>query len=218
MEDKVKENEQNQQQEQDEIKIDVEPSWTQVETCKFILPDHQLLPGAAAYFSSSEEAEKYSPLAAKLFDALDETVGVLIARNGLTITMRSFPDWYEYSNIIAPIIRNQVRSGEPAVSPDYMESLPSSEELKQRVQALLDEEVNPAVAQHGGVVNLLDVKGNTVYLQFGGGCQGCGMSNVTLKYGVESLLREHVPQIGEILDTTDHASGQNPYYAPGQQF
>jgi len=53
-----------------------------------------------------------------------------------------------------------------------------------------------------------------VYLEFAGGCRGCGMAHVTLKYGVERILRERIPEIGEILDTTDHAGGTNPYYAP----
>jgi Fe/S biogenesis protein NfuA len=56
-----------------------------------------------------------------------------------------------------------------------------------------------------------------VFLEFGGGCQGCGMINVTLKYGVERTIREEVPEVGEILDTTDHASGRNPYYAPSSK-
>ena len=62
--------------------------------------------------------------------------------------------------------------------------------------------------------HLLDVNNNTVFLEFGGGCQGCGMVSVTLKYGVERAIRDEVPEVGDILDTTDHASGRNPYYAP----
>jgi Fe-S cluster biogenesis protein NfuA len=57
----------------------------------------------------------------------------------------------------------------------------------------------------------------SVYLEFGGGCQGCGMVSVTLKYGVERTIRDEVPEVGDILDTTDHAAGRNPYYAPSSK-
>jgi Fe/S biogenesis protein NfuA len=82
-----------------------------------------------------------------------------------------------------------------------------------QVQEVLDEEVNPAVASHGGFINLMDIQGNTLYIQMGGGCQGCGMAAMTLKQGVERILKDRFPQIEEILDTTDHAGGRNPYYA-----
>jgi Fe/S biogenesis protein NfuA len=82
------------------------------------------------------------------------------------------------------------------------------------VQGVLDAEINPAVASHGGYIDLMDVQGNTVFIQMGGGCQGCGMANVTLKQGVERILQDRFPQIEEILDVTDHAGGRNPYYAP----
>jgi Fe/S biogenesis protein NfuA len=85
------------------------------------------------------------------------------------------------------------------------------------VQQVLDTIINPAVAAHGGVVTLLDVANNAVFLEFGGGCQGCGMVSVTLKYGVERTIREEVPEVGEILDTTDHAAGRNPYFAPSSK-
>ncbi|MEK7879016.1 MAG: NifU family protein [candidate division NC10 bacterium] len=89
-------------------------------------------------------------------------------------------------------------------------------EMKEKVQQLLDESINPAVAGHGGFVQLIDVKDNTVYIQMGGGCQGCGMADVTLKAGIERMIREEIPEVVEVLDTTDHASGNNPYYTPGK--
>jgi len=91
-----------------------------------------------------------------------------------------------------------------------------SEDLKTRVQELIETMINPAVAGHGGFVELIDVTDNRVYLQMGGGCQGCGAADVTLKSGIERLIKEEIPEIAEVLDTTDHASGQNPYYTPGK--
>lgn len=81
-----------------------------------------------------------------------------------------------------------------------------------RVSQLLQEQINPGLATHGGRARLLDVRDGRVYLEFGGGCQGCGMVDVTLKRGVEAALKAEIPEIKEVLDTTDHAAGTNPYY------
>ena len=84
------------------------------------------------------------------------------------------------------------------------------------VRRLLDEEVNPAIASHGGNIALIDIKLPRVYIRLEGGCQGCGMADVTLKQGVEVAIRRAVPAITEVLDVTDHAGGSNPYYQPGK--
>ena len=91
-----------------------------------------------------------------------------------------------------------------------------STDIKSKVQELIDTSINPAVAGHGGYVELLDVKENIVYLQMGGGCQGCGAADITLKAGIERLIKEEMPEIVEVLDTTDHAAGANPYYTAGK--
>ncbi len=87
-------------------------------------------------------------------------------------------------------------------------------DMTTRVQDLIDSTINPAVAGHGGFVQLVDVKDNKVYLQMGGGCQGCGAADITLKAGIERLIKEEIPEIEEVLDATDHSAGQNPYYTP----
>ena len=84
------------------------------------------------------------------------------------------------------------------------------------IQKLFDEHINPALADHGGYVTLLDVKDDTAYVALGGGCQGCGMADVTLKQGIEALITEEIPGIRQVVDTTDHASGTNPYYQPAK--
>ncbi len=89
-------------------------------------------------------------------------------------------------------------------------------EVKDKVQKILDEMINPGIAGHGGFVDLLDVKENVVYLRLGGGCQGCGMVNVTLKQGIEATLKDEIPQIAGVIDQTDHAGGTNPYYQPSK--
>jgi Fe/S biogenesis protein NfuA len=96
------------------------------------------------------------------------------------------------------------------------ESTDKSPDLRARVQEIIDTMINPAVAGHGGWVELIDVQDNRVYLQMGGGCQGCGAADITLKAGIERLLKEEIPEVVEVLDTTDHAAGTNPYYTPGK--
>jgi len=86
----------------------------------------------------------------------------------------------------------------------------------QAVQDAIDTQINPGVASHGGHVALLDVKDNIAYIALGGGCQGCGMADVTLKQGIEVLLKEAVPEIRQVIDTTDHAAGKNPFYQPSK--
>jgi Fe/S biogenesis protein NfuA len=83
----------------------------------------------------------------------------------------------------------------------------------QRVQKVIDERIAPSLAGHGGWVELLAVDGDTATIQFGGGCQGCGMSQVTLKEGIETAILQEVPEIKRVLDDTDHESGANPYYS-----
>lgn len=89
---------------------------------------------------------------------------------------------------------------------------PPSGELAERIQQYIDAQINPAVAQHGGRISLVDVRENTVFVQLSGGCQGCGMATVTLKQGVERMLREAFPNIEDVIDVTDHSMGTNPYY------
>lgn len=85
--------------------------------------------------------------------------------------------------------------------------------LIERVQYVLESEINPRLASHGGRVSLREIDADgVVMLQFGGGCHGCGMVDVTLKQGVEKTLRERVPEISAVRDATDHASGSKPYY------
>ncbi len=84
--------------------------------------------------------------------------------------------------------------------------------VAERVQQVIEEQVNPAVAQHGGQVSLVDVRDDTVYVRMGGGCQGCGMANVTLTQGIERMITDAVPEIENIQDVTDHAAGSDPYY------
>lgn len=93
---------------------------------------------------------------------------------------------------------------------------PTTDPLFARVQQVIDEQINPGVGMHGGSVTLLEVKEGVAYVELGGGCQGCGMVDVTLKQGIERMLKEQVPEIESVYDTTDHAAGDNPYFREGK--
>jgi Fe/S biogenesis protein NfuA len=89
-----------------------------------------------------------------------------------------------------------------------------------RIQEVLDRQINPSVASHGGFVDLLDlleVRGGAAYVQLGGGCQGCAQVDVTLRQGIEVAIKAAVPQITEVIDVTDHAAGLNPYFQPAKK-
>ena len=96
------------------------------------------------------------------------------------------------------------------------EPSPAINPLFVRVQSVIDGQINPGVQTHGGHVTLLDVKDGVAYVELGGGCQGCGMVDVTLKQGIERMIVEQVPEIESVYDTTDHASGSNPYFSQGK--
>ena len=83
--------------------------------------------------------------------------------------------------------------------------------IADRVRDILDKQVNPAIAAHGGMISLVDVEETDVYVEMSGGCQGCALSRMTLRQGVERMLREAVPELTAVHDVTDHASGDNPY-------
>ena len=87
-----------------------------------------------------------------------------------------------------------------------------SGEVPQRVIQVLEEQINPAIAAHGGYAELVAVEDSIAYLRLAGGCQGCGLAAVTLSQGIEVAILDNVPEITEVVDVTDHASGANPYY------
>jgi Fe-S cluster biogenesis protein NfuA len=180
--------------------------------CRFTV-DRPVYDGAA-YFGH-QEAAKGSPLAESLFE-IPTVTAVLIASNIVTVTKQGYDEWMPTAKQIGAAIRSVLQSGLPAVSKEFKARIPSSDYIRNKIVDLLDSQINPAVAAHGGYIELLDVIDNNVFIRMGGGCQGCGMANVTLKQGVEELIREQIPEVGQILDTTDHAAGQNPYYSPGK--
>ena len=89
--------------------------------------------------------------------------------------------------------------------------------VTQRVVETLNQQINPSIAAHGGRADLVAVEGDTSYLRLSGGCQGCGLATVTLSQGIEVAIKSAVPEIQHVVDVTDHASGQNPYFEPSKK-
>ncbi len=105
------------------------------------------------------------------------------------------------------VIRNPNR-------PDMADRIDLSEagSVAERLQDLLNNHVNPSLAAHGGYVELIKVEENKAFLLMGGGCQGCTMSAATLHQGVAAIITQHVPEIVDVIDVTDHAAGENPFF------
>ena len=194
-----------------EITITAEP--VDPTRCKFVV-SKLLYAGGLRRFTSAEEA-RGSPLAEGLFAIPDAGVReVLVAGNVITVTKTTPDPWQAMGRQVGQAIRAALASGAPPVAPKpaAAEAPVNDDALYERVAALFDEQVNPMVARHGGRVELIDVQDGAVLLRMSGGCQGCGMADVTLRQGIEGMLTQFVPEVTGVVDVTDHSAGANPYF------
>ena len=216
----------------DALKVTVTAEPLDRKRCRFVVA-RPVYPGRWAYFAAAEQA-RGARLAERLF-TIEGVTAVLIAHDKVTLTRR------EQSEVPVLGVRRVVRAlvGDrsgiaatwSALAAQVGSAIRSASLLRragcrrsasrpcaqrsraaQRIQRALDEQVNPVIAGHGGSVSILDVKDNVVYVRMSGGCQGCGLADMTLKNGVEAALLDAVPEVGEIVDLTDHRSGKTPYY------
>ena len=111
------------------------------------------------------------------------------------------------SNQPGLVLRNPNR---PDLGPNAALDLDGT--VEDNVREVLTKRINPSIAAHGGFAELVTVEGDTVVVKLGGGCKGCGMANATVTAGIEKTLRELIPDIERVVDLTDHASGENPYF------
>jgi Fe-S cluster biogenesis protein NfuA len=178
--------------------------------------------------SDAESApQEYNPLHDKIREIIDERIMPVVSRDGGEVIFVDYTD----GDVILELkgsarsliggIENMIRHFMPEVERvvDHLDAIPKpglDTPEGRAVKKVLDEQVNPSVASHGGHIALVDVQGDTVFIRLEGGCQGCGMADVTLKQGVEVAIKQAVPSINAVLDSTDHAGGQNPYFAPGK--
>ncbi len=191
-----------------DIQITAEPQQTP-EKCKFTV-ETPLLQGPTVFFNHAGEAVG-SALAEVLF-ASGNVINVQISEKVIFVTQAAPEDWRIMGKRIGSAIREAIKSGKTLISKEAQEKIPPTEKIRQQVTEILAREINPAVASHGGFIELIDVKNNDIFLKMGGGCQGCASSQATLKQGVEKALRREIPELGMIYDATDHTAGENPYY------
>ena len=197
--------------ESEDILIKAQPSQTG-DQCMFTV-NQVLMKGASWYFDNFESAAE-SSLAESLF-SLDDVETVLVCESTVTVTRKdkTLVDWIELAKEVGATIRGSIEEGSCLIAEKIISSIPSEDVIREGIQKVIDEEVNPGVAGHGGQINLLGVKGNSVTIQMGGGCQGCSAADLTLKQGIHTSFRKAVPQVGAIFDETDHTAGLNPYFS-----
>ena len=168
-----------------------------------------------------------SEIVAEIKELLATRVMPAVAESGGSVKFRSYREGrvviemlgsaYGYQNGIENLLRHYVAEFVELVDFRDSQPKPGLETAEGKaVQKLLDERINPSVSAHGGHIALVDVNEDTAYIRLEGGCQGCGMADVTLKQGVEVEIKKEVPSIAHVLDVTDHAGGANPYYQPGK--
>jgi len=191
------------------IKAKMEP---QANGCTFLV-DRPLLDGLSFWAPDADTAYGSAPLAGAIFD-LGGIATVLI--HGMTVTVSrdgtEFSPWEEVAKRIGAQIRAHLKSGMPVLDPDYQARIADEATIAKELQKVIDEEINPGIASHSGVITLNRVVGNTAYITMGGGCHGCAASTITLRSGIEGAFRGAVPELGAVLDETDHTSGTNPFF------
>lgn len=195
------------------ISIRAEPSPLDASLCKFTI-NRVVHPGGPFLFENKEAAEG-SPLAEALFK-VPGVASVMISDNVVSVNRDSQTSWLQLMKPIGAAIRNQLTSGVPAILKmrPSADTARSDQELKKIAQELLDREINPSVASHGGKISVVDVKNGDLFISMSGGCQGCAASQLTLRQGVEVMVRRVLPQIREVIDSTDHSAGTQPFYRP----
>ncbi len=191
------------------IKAQLDPDTSSV----VLMIDRPLLDGYSYIATMPSEASAYSPLALVLLEQSGVT-RVLIHAMNITLTLEYFSD--DAATLCAKqtgqIVRAFLESGNPVMTDAFFSTLPSEDAIRDALQSAIDDEISPGISGHSGEITLTAVIGNTAYIKMGGGCQGCAASSLTLRHGIDQSFRRAVPQLGALLDETDHSAGSNPFF------
>lgn len=209
------------------IRIDrtEESDWDTLRTPIFSAIMAHYKSGDPVYVKDKAAGEFDEELIAQIKDLLDTRIVPAVTQSGGDVSYHSFEEGILYLKMQGSAfsmlsgITNMLRHYVPEVTAirDHRESLPRpglQSQVGVAIRDLLQERINPSIAAHGGHITLVDVQESKAFVKLEGGCQGCGMADVTLKQGVAKEIMELVPVITEVLDVTDHAGGENPYYQP----
>ncbi len=164
-------------------------------TLKYVV-NRQLLPAGAANFKNETDAQR-SPLAKKLF-AVPGVAGVMVGRDFVTVTKGDAGDWEALNRDSTRIIKEHVTAGEPVVDADFFAATGvagGNSEIEDKIRKILDDQIRPAVAMDGGDITFDRFEDGVVYLHLQGSCAGCPSSTATLKMGIETRLKEAIPEI-----------------------
>ena len=169
------------------------------------------------------ELDESDPIVGEITELIETRIRPAATQGGGDIKLRGYTNGVVYIEFVGGAaqlqsgVENMLRHYIPEVErvADWRDAIPKpglDTEEGRAIQEVLETRINPSVAGHGGHISLIDVDGARAYIRMEGGCQGCGMANVTLKEGVAVEIQKVVPTIREVLDVTDHAGGSNPYY------
>lgn len=190
------------------IGIQAETSIADPETCRFTV-DRVIDPGGPFSFDRDHPTDS-SPLIAQLF-SFDDVAHIVVAGSTVSVTKVPSASWEDLRQPIGAQIRSQLQTGQPAIAkPSRM--VRNDEQIRESIENLLEREVNPSIAAHGGVITIVDLSDGVLSIAMGGGCQGCASSTATLRDGFETMARRVAPELVRIVDTTNHSAGATPFY------
>jgi Fe-S cluster biogenesis protein NfuA len=183
--------------------VNIQLEWTpNPSTLKYVV-DQRLVSSGAVNITSMKAAEEKSPLALKLM-GIKGVVAVMVAINFVTVTKGEEGEWDELNDAVMATLDEHLGAGLPAVNEEVLAAARASTgaasgSVEARIQEILDAEIRPAVSQDGGDITLDRFEDGVVYLHMKGACSGCPSSTATLKVGIESRLRELVPEVSEVV-------------------
>ncbi|NBX76836.1 MAG: NifU family protein [Proteobacteria bacterium] len=173
-------------------------------TLKFVVSTRFMERGAANFLSINE-AQGKSPLAESLFK-VPGVSAVMIGPNFITITKAVDGDWDVVAEQVPQTIEKHLQSSSPVFSPDFnpagpstISSNPEDQEIEKKIREILDNEIRPAVAMDGGDITFGKYENGVVYLSLQGACSSCPSSTATLKIGVETRIKELIPEVKEVV-------------------
>lgn len=194
-----------------EIRITAEPADNS--RCKFVVSQPVYEAGLRRFASPADAVG--SPLAEAIL-AIEGVTEVIVSGDTVTVAKDTPGPWQMTARAVGTAIRAALQQGGPVIVPRAA-AADGDEVLYEQIAGIFETRINPMVASHGGRVDLIDVQDGVVLLRLGGGCQGCGMANVTLRQGIEATIRQMVPEVQGIMDVTDHAAGTDPYFAQSKK-
>lgn len=177
--------------------------------CRFTSP-HTLYVGARTV--ETKESATDLPLAQKIM-GLAGVRRLQLIGHLLVVHKNADRNWDELIREVESVLTSYLISGE-ALTPDDVEQhrMLIGRSTREKVQYLIDAQINPGVAEHGGSVQVVEVNDDKLYLRLHGGCQGCSAADFTLKQGIEAIVKRAVPEIQQVIDLTNHSAGLSPYY------